>query len=130
MIIYESITTDIEDIKKAIAKQEIILNQILKLLKQKEVTNGAWSINEVIFYRLACIRLASLPLNSQAGVRTMSDQLKRLKRKYPELSRIVFNFNKTNKENDGKRIEKMMSVKDHALYIKLTNSEGIKWLII
>ena len=36
MIIYESITKDIEDIKKAIAKQEIILNQILKLLKQKE----------------------------------------------------------------------------------------------
>jgi hypothetical protein len=56
----------------------------------------------------------------------MSDQLKRLKRKYPELSRIVFNFNKTNKENDGKRIEKMMSVQDHELYIKLTNSEGIK----
>jgi hypothetical protein len=24
----------------------------------------------------------------------------------------------------------MMSVKDHALYIKLTNSEEIKWLII
>ena len=56
----------------------------------------------------------------------MSDQLKRLKRKYPELSRIVFNFNKTNKENDGKRIEKMMSVKDYELYIKLTNSEEIK----
>ena len=36
MIIYESITKDIEDIKKAIAKQEIILNQILKLLKLKE----------------------------------------------------------------------------------------------
>ena len=68
----------------------------------------------------------ALPLNSQAGMRTMSDQLKRLKRKYPELSRIVFNFNKTNKENDGKRIEKMMSVQDHALYIKLTNSEEIK----
>ena len=68
----------------------------------------------------------ALPLNSQAVVRTMSDQLKRLKRKYPELSRIVFNFNKTNKENDGKRIERMMSVKDHALYIKLTNSEATK----
>ena len=39
MIIYESITTDIEDIKKAIAKQEIMLNQILKLLKQKEQDN-------------------------------------------------------------------------------------------
>ena len=64
MIIYESITTDIEDIKKAIAKQEIMLNQILKLLKQKEVTNGSWSINEVIFYRLACICMDALPLNS------------------------------------------------------------------
>ena len=41
MIIYESITKDIEDIKKAIAKQEIILNQILKLLKQKEQNNEA-----------------------------------------------------------------------------------------
>ena len=56
----------------------------------------------------------------------MSDQLKRLKKKYPELSRIVFNFNKTNKENDGKRVERMMSVKDYELYTKLTNSEEIK----
>ena len=95
----------------------------------REQTNGAWPTNEIIFYRLACICMDALPLNSQAGVRTMSDQLKRLKRKYPELSRIVFNFNKTNKENDGKRIEKMMSVKDHALYIKLTNSEEIKWIM-
>ena len=64
MIIYESITKDIEDIKKAIAKQEIILNQILKLLKQKEQDNEAWPINEVIFYRLACICMDALLINS------------------------------------------------------------------
>ena len=39
MIIYETITKEIKDLKLAIEKQDEILKQILKLLKQKEQDN-------------------------------------------------------------------------------------------
>ena len=37
MIIYEGITKEIEDIKDAIARQEKVLHEILKVLTQNEV---------------------------------------------------------------------------------------------
>jgi hypothetical protein len=37
MIIYEGITKEIEDIKDAVARQEKVLHDILKVLTQKEV---------------------------------------------------------------------------------------------
>ena len=37
MIIYEGITKEIEDIKDAIVRQDKLLNEILKVLKQNEV---------------------------------------------------------------------------------------------
>ena len=37
MIIYEGITKEIEDIKDAVVRQEKVLHEILKLLKQNEV---------------------------------------------------------------------------------------------
>ena len=37
MIIYEGITKEIEDIKDTVARQEKVLHEILKLLKQNEV---------------------------------------------------------------------------------------------
>ena len=37
MIIYEGITKEIEDIKDAVARQEKVLHEILKVLTQNEV---------------------------------------------------------------------------------------------
>ena len=39
MIIYETITKEMKDLKLVIEKQDEILKQILKLLKQKEKDN-------------------------------------------------------------------------------------------
>ena len=39
MIIYETITKEIEDIKDAVARQEELLHEILEALKQKEKDN-------------------------------------------------------------------------------------------
>ena len=46
--------------------------------------------------------------------------LKKLKRKYPELSRVGNN----NKQVDRRRQKIMMSTKDYELYLKLTNQKG------
>ena len=46
--------------------------------------------------------------------------LKKLKRKYPELSRVGNN----NKQVDQRRQKIMMSTKDYELYLKLTNQKG------
>ena len=46
--------------------------------------------------------------------------LKKLKRKYPELSRVGNN----NKQQDQRRQKIMMSTKDYELYLKLTNQKG------
>ena len=46
--------------------------------------------------------------------------LKKLKRKYPELSRVGNN----NKQEDQRRQKIMMSTKDYELYLKLTNQKG------
>ena len=55
---------------------------------------------------------------------TMTEQdrnaLKKLKRKYPELSRVGNN----NKQVDQRRQKIMMSTKDYELYLKLTNQKG------
>jgi hypothetical protein len=45
--------------------------------------------------------------------------LKKLKRKYPELSRVGNN----NKQEDQRRQKIMMSTKDYELYLKLTNQK-------
>ena len=45
--------------------------------------------------------------------------LKKLKRKYPELSRVGNN----NKQVDQRRQKIMMSTKDYELYLKLTNQK-------
>ena len=52
---------------------------------------------------------------------TEQDQnaLKKLKRKYPELSRVGNN----NKQVDQRRQKIMMSTKDYELYLKLTNQK-------
>jgi len=47
--------------------------------------------------------------------------LKKLKRKYPELSRVGNN----NKQEDQRRQKIMMSTKDYELYLKLTNQKGV-----
>ena len=44
--------------------------------------------------------------------------MKYLKRKYPELSRITAKFI-NNKKDNMRRVEIMMTSKDHALYLKL-----------
>lgn len=46
--------------------------------------------------------------------------LKKLKRKYPELSRVGNN----NKQVDQRRQKIMMSAEDYELYLKLTNQKG------
>lgn len=46
--------------------------------------------------------------------------LKKLKRKYPELSRVGNN----NKQEDRRRQKIMMSTEDYELYLKLTNQKG------
>ena len=46
--------------------------------------------------------------------------LKKLKRKYPELSRVGNN----NKQEDQRKQKIMMSTKDYELYLKLTNQKG------
>ena len=46
--------------------------------------------------------------------------LKKLKRKYPELSRVGNN----NKQEDQRRQKIMMSAEDYELYLKLTNQKG------
>lgn len=46
--------------------------------------------------------------------------LKKLKRKYPELSRVGNN----NKQEDRRRQRIMMSAEDYELYLKLTNQKG------
>ena len=53
---------------------------------------------------------------------TQQDQnaLKKLKRKYPELSRVGNN----NKQVDQRRQKIMMSTEDYELYLKLTNQKG------
>ena len=53
---------------------------------------------------------------------TQQDQnaLKKLKRKYPELSRVGNN----NKQQDQRRQKIMMSTEDYELYLKLTNQKG------
>lgn len=55
-------------------------------------------------------------------VMTEQDQnaLKKLKRKYPELSRVGNN----NKQKDQRRQKIMMSTEDYELYLKLTNQKG------
>ena len=52
---------------------------------------------------------------------TQQDQnaLKKLKRKYPELSRVGNN----NKQVDQRRQKIMMSTEDYELYLKLTNQK-------
>ena len=45
--------------------------------------------------------------------------LKKLKRKYPELSRVGNN----NKQQDQRRQKIMMSTEDYELYLKLTNQK-------
>jgi len=54
-------------------------------------------------------------------VMTQQDRnaLKKLKRKYPELSRVGNN----NKQEDRRRQKIMMSTKDYELYLKLTNQK-------
>ena len=47
--------------------------------------------------------------------------LKKLKRKYPELSRVGNN----NKQVDRRRQKIMMSTEDYELYLKLTNQLGL-----
>jgi hypothetical protein len=55
-------------------------------------------------------------------VMTQQDRnaLKKLKRKYPELSRVGNN----NKQEDRRRQKIMMSTEDYELYLKLTNQKG------
>lgn len=55
-------------------------------------------------------------------VMTQQDRnaLKKLKRKYPELSRVGNN----NKQEDQRRQKIMMSAEDYKLYLKLTNQKG------
>lgn len=55
-------------------------------------------------------------------VMTQQDRnaLKKLKRKYPELSRVGNN----NKQEDQRRQKIMMSAEDYELYLKLTNQKG------
>ncbi len=52
----------------------------------------------------------------------MKQDMKYLKRKYPELSRITAKFS-NNKKDNMRRVEIMMTRKDHDLYVKLIKQE-------
>jgi hypothetical protein len=52
----------------------------------------------------------------------MKQDMKYLKRKYPELSRITAKFI-NNKKDNMRRVEVMMTSKDHALYLKLLKEQ-------
>lgn len=57
----------------------------------------------------------------------MKQDMKYLKRKYPELSRITAKFI-NNKKDNMRRVEIMMTSKDHALYLKLLKEQWVSQL--